>query len=384
MSLLHKEEKKVEYLELVYDLVFVYMVGRNNSILHHFEGGFVAFESFMAYVLCTLAVIQIWNFSTFYINMFGTNGWRNHICLFLNMYLIYFMGEGTRQDWQGFQTQYHIAWALILINIAVQYALEARAHRGESEVLVVIRKMIFTLLVEAGLVLVAAYPNETLGIVFSSMAILFGIGATVFRKQKLAAPLIDFAHLTERAMLYVVFTFGETMIALAIYFNGEGKWSWNTIYYSLFVFLSVAAMLLSYGLTYDHLIDREKKDDGLLYFFYHIFIIFSINNISCSLEFMPEEEIELMPKMIFMIISYLMFYFFLFVLFRYNKTGCRMPRSFAIHMTAVGFSFAVLMILFRQQMYVNLALTVLYSGYVFAVIYKLSRKTIALKGAKEE
>ena len=79
-----KEEKKVEYLELIYDLIFVYIIGRNNSLLHHVEGGFISLETFLTYALATLAVIQIWNYSTFYINMFGRNGLRDHIFLFLN------------------------------------------------------------------------------------------------------------------------------------------------------------------------------------------------------------------------------------------------------------------------------------------------------------
>ena len=70
----------------------------------------------IAYILSTLAIIQIWNFSTFYINLFGRNGVRNHIFLFINMYLLYYIGEGTRLSWVLFRTQYHIAWALILIN----------------------------------------------------------------------------------------------------------------------------------------------------------------------------------------------------------------------------------------------------------------------------
>lgn len=45
------EEKKVEYVELVYDLIFVYIIGRNNLILHNTEGGFVSVTTFLAYVL---------------------------------------------------------------------------------------------------------------------------------------------------------------------------------------------------------------------------------------------------------------------------------------------------------------------------------------------
>lgn len=53
------KEKKVEYLELIYDLIFVYIVGRNNSLLQHIEGGFVSGGVFLGYLLGTLAIIQI-------------------------------------------------------------------------------------------------------------------------------------------------------------------------------------------------------------------------------------------------------------------------------------------------------------------------------------
>ena len=63
-DMIKKDEKKVEYLELIYDLIFVYVIGRNNSLLHDIINGFVTGSTFIAYILCSLAIIQIWNFST--------------------------------------------------------------------------------------------------------------------------------------------------------------------------------------------------------------------------------------------------------------------------------------------------------------------------------
>ena len=105
MELTPPKEKKVEYIELIYDLIFVYMIGRNNSFLHIFENGFVAWTAFAAYIMTILAVIQIWNYTTYYINIYGRHGIREHVFMFVNMFLLYFMGEGTRNDWQEFHTQ---------------------------------------------------------------------------------------------------------------------------------------------------------------------------------------------------------------------------------------------------------------------------------------
>ena len=125
---IENSEKKVEYIELIYDLIFVYMTGRNNQIIHTFETGFVARGAFMTYVLSTLAIIQIWNFTTFYINMFGRNGVRDHIFLFVNMYLLYFMADATRTNWYDLYYRYNIAWGLILLNLALAYFVKYKKN----------------------------------------------------------------------------------------------------------------------------------------------------------------------------------------------------------------------------------------------------------------
>ena len=54
-----EQEKKVEYVELIYDLIFVYLIGRNNTLLHVIKDGFIDPSSFLTYVLAAL-IICIW------------------------------------------------------------------------------------------------------------------------------------------------------------------------------------------------------------------------------------------------------------------------------------------------------------------------------------
>ena len=376
------KEKKVEYLELIYDLIFVYMVGRNNSLLEDFEDGFVTSSAFFAYILCTLAIIQIWNFTTFYINMFGRNSIREHISLCINMYLMYFIGESTRSDWQAYQTQYHIAWGLILVNIGIQYLIEYRNHKMDFWNRDIIKRMSITLFVEAAIVFIAAIPIPLLGMIASTIAIAAGIGLTGFsRKTAMSGGDIDFMHLTERAMLYVVFTFGEMIIAIASYFVGDGSWSWHTIYYSLMAFLIVVGLFLSYEMMYDKLINREGEYDGMLYLVVHIFIIFAMNNITVSLEFMREEEIEVLPKMIFLVLSVVAYFVFLLLLKGYTKKNCGMNKKFLIKIIVATAVFVTLMLLLREQMIINILITAAYVFYIFLVIYRIAKSVPAHEDA---
>ncbi|MCR4962971.1 MAG: low temperature requirement protein A [Firmicutes bacterium] len=371
------KEKKVEYIELIYDLIFVYIIGRNNALLHIFENGFVAWPAFLGYIMATLAVIQIWSYTTYYINIYGRHSVREHVFLFINMFLLYFIGEGTTADWHGFHAQYHLAWALILVNTGVQYLLELRNQRDREENRQQIFRMVFILFTEALMVLANILVYRSTSTTWLSFAaILFGIGAVLLSGQKSREKFVDFPHLSERAMLYVVFTFGEMIIAIASYF--DGAFSLRSTYFALMAFLIVAGLFLSYGVFYDHIIDRDKPTNGLSYMLLHIFIIFAMNNITNGLEFMREEEIALLPKILFLTGSFLLFFGFLFVLGNLHaKTKCIRYPSFCLRAALLGLIFVLLMLLLRNNMMVNITFTVVFIFALFAMIYRYGKKVEA-------
>ena len=366
-----KAEKKVEYLELIYDLIFVFVIGRNNSLLHITDGDFVSLGGFVSYVVCTLAVIQIWNFTTYYINVFGRNGIREHISLFFNMFLMYFIAEGTGKDWADYYVQYHIAWALILLNIGIQYLIELRNHKDDAKLSRLIKKMYLPLLTEAAAVIIALCCYELTGAEISWLAILTGIVASFAVGDRKKQSKVDFPHLTERAMLYVVFTFGEMIISLSGYFDGE--FSFNSLYFSVMGFLIVVTLFLSYETLYDHIVDREQQNNGLSYMLIHIFLIFGLNNITVALEFMREEEIDLMPKMLFLLGSFLLYFLCIFLLGRYAKRRCMFNRKFITLMSSSAAVFVGAMLVFRENMKINILLTVIYGFSVFLIIHKFGR-----------
>ena len=367
--MIQNEEKKVEYLELIYDRVFVYMVGRNDALLSLFENGFVSAGAFVAYILCTLSIIQIWHFTTFYINMFGRNGVRDHVFLLINMYLMYFIGESTRFDWLAYQAQYHIAWALILVNIGIQYVIELRNHEADVWNRGFIKWMAGTLFIEAAIVLAAAFVPPAAVSPISFAAVFAGMILTIASGRKSPGKVVDFMHLTERAMLYVVFTFGEMIIVISSYFAGDGSFSGNVIYFSLMCFLIVAGLFVSYEIIYDHLIDREKDDNGMIYMFIHIFIIFALGCTTVSLEFMHEPEVALLPKVIFTTASIITYFAVLFCTGRYAKQKCAPDTPFVLKMLGLTAAFAVLMMVFRENMDVNIFATVVYVWSIVAILY---------------
>ncbi len=360
----------MEYLELIYDLIFVYIIGRNNSLLHHVVGGFVPLTTFAAYALCSLSVIQIWNFSTYYINMHGRNGVRDHVFLSVNMYLLYYMGEGIRLHWEYFQNQYHYAWALILLNIGLQYALELRNPHSPMEQRS-IRRMMAVLFGETALVLVSVPVYNHTGVPMSAVPILFGMVLTRLFADETKAEMVDFPHLTERAMLFVVFTFGEMVIAIASYF--DGAFTLSSVYFSTMSFLIVVGLFLCYEILYDRVIDRNRTTTGISYMLIHIFLIFAMNLLTTSLEFMQNSGVALWPKTVLLIVSFVLYFLCLFALQFYSKPECRLPAKYLAPILGLAAAFVGLMLVLREQMYWNILLSVVYVGFVCWRIWGFSR-----------
>ena len=364
-----KAEKKVEYLELIYDLIFVYIIGRNNSLLLHLEDGFVAGGMILSYLMCGFAVIQIWMFSTYYINLHGKNGVRDHVFIFLNMYLLYYIGEGTRVHWERFMAQYSVAWALILINIGLQFFLEYRSRKTGGDETKTPRGMAFVLFGEALLVLATIPIYFRIGISLAGFAIAFGILCT-FRIAGRSEPgIVDFPHLTERAMLFVVFSFGEMIIVIASYF--EGGLTVSSIYFSAMCFLIVAGLFLCYEMLYDHIIDRERDGSGSMgYMLIHVFLIFGMSLLTTALEFMQNDAVALRPKLMLLTGAFLLTFFCMFALLSYAKP--EMKRCSALLRRTAGISavFVVLTFLLQNRMKLNILISVLYVG---AMLYLLRR-----------
>ena len=206
-----KGEKKVEYLELIYDLIFVYIIGRNNSLLHLLQDGFIRPGAYLTYLCTTLIVLQIWYYTVLFVNRYGSNRISEIIGLFINMYLLYYMADATRVSWQDVYLKYSIAWGLILINLAVQYLLKLKTYTDALHT-VHIRFQIRFLLGQAVIVFVSIPVFLKTGFAASPVALVFGMVVAFVYNRINTFMQVDFPHMTERVMLYVVFTFGEMIL----------------------------------------------------------------------------------------------------------------------------------------------------------------------------
>ena len=79
------KERKVENIELFYDLIFVYAISKVSGLIHHSHHGIVEPWAFINFVLASLVILQEWLYLTNYLNRFGTFNFREIITMCINM-----------------------------------------------------------------------------------------------------------------------------------------------------------------------------------------------------------------------------------------------------------------------------------------------------------
>ena len=362
------EEKKVEFIELIYDLIFVYLIGCNNELLHNTEGGFFTAQSYITYLISAAVILQIWYLSTLFINRYGTDSLTDYIGLFINMYLLYYMANSSGAESGEYYMRYNIAWGLILVNLAVQYFIQLKKNSKIAPwELVHIKSRMILLLIEALIVFISVPIYYTLHIPLAWAALIIGFLGGFFTRKIDALVPVNFEHLTERVMLYIVLTFGEMIVSIAGYF--ESAFSLNTLYFSLMAFLIAAGLFLSYGYMYNNIIDRSRQNAASpAYMMLHIVLLLALSNITAALEFMREPAVSAVPKNILITISFLIYYLFLFLICSFSKYCDRPKRKLLLMFGAASVLFMILMSLFYSNGYINVAVSVLYVFGVFAMM----------------
>ena len=261
-----------------------------------------------------------------------------------------------------------IPWALILVNIGAWHLIELRARRGSLWESRQLRRKAAIILIEAALVGLTALVYALTGVSIACVPIFFGILATALSGRLNDMVPVDFPHLSERAMLYVVFTFGEMIITIAPYFAGVK--SASDVFFSTAVFLIVVGLLLSYGVLYNKIIDRRFVTNGTGYMMIHVFLIFALNNISVAFDFMRDEAVDPTQKIVLLSASFVLYFTFLFLTARYAKRSCSLRLRAVLLLAVPALLFIALMLFLREYMYVNVLLTAVYVYAVFFYLYR--------------
>ena len=360
----------VSNIELFYDLIFVYCISVVTGVLHHPHGGFFDLETYALYAVDMLTILQVWFFTTFLQNRYGDGGAFDNVCLFINMFLLFFMAGCVGDGWRGTMLTWNLVWAFILIDLLVHWGIKRLRYSNLDDVdKRIMDRTMLVLGVQAAVVLVAAFlPWETGQ--WASLA-AFAFGWLAFAQgRRLASKPARFDHLAERCALLVIVTFGETVVGIAGYMEGGFD-----LVFALLVFALVVGLFLVYFFEHDHMLDHHRKDPGVGFMLLTAWLVFVVGNVTVALEYLPEEGVLLLPKSLYLAAGLCAYLLSSFIMFRYNKPRYRVTGALIASRVAACAAIVAVALLSGFDPLATLACDVVAVWAALAAEYALYKKS---------
>ena len=312
-----KLAKGVSNIELFYDLIFVYCISVVTSVLHHPADGFFDIETYLLYFIDMMTILQIWFFTTYLQNRYGDGGALDNVCLFINMFLLFFMAGCVGEGWQWSFLTWNFVWGLILVDLLVHWGIKRfRYSNLDDDDKSIMNRTMGVLAIQAIIVFGAAFLPWESGSWVSLIGFAFGWLA-FWRGRRLTDKPTRFDHLAERCALLVIVVFGETIVAIASYMEHDN------LPFATLVFLLVVGLFLVYFFEHDYMLDHHHDSNGISYMLLTSWIVFAVANITVALEYLPEDDVLMLPKAVYVTGTLCLYLLTSFAVFRFNKPQFR-------------------------------------------------------------
>ena len=190
MSLI--KERKVENIELFYDLIFVYAISKISGLIHHPNNGIIEPWTFISFIMASLVVLQEWLYLTNYLNRFGTFNLKEIIIMCINMGTAIYLSNSINLDWVQNYYPFNISMMIMSSSVAFLYHCQVmKKDFGEKEA-VHARNV---LLIVVTLLIICLITGSHIGMFIGIVTYISGIFLPIVYRVQFDRNITNFGHL---------------------------------------------------------------------------------------------------------------------------------------------------------------------------------------------
>ena len=253
------KEKKVELIELFYDLIYVYAISRLTMLIEEPVNGIIPLSGFFLYLVIGFVILQAWLYLTNYVNRYGKWRWYEYVLTAVNMTATVYMANTISPRWNEMALTFNLAMLVMLLCVAAMYLIQTFVKEQDPAA----AKNSLTILSVDCLLYFAAFlasvfQTGDVVIWLDVAAVLCGAFLPFFIRGRFDADIISFPHLAERFELITIITFGEGIVGMTGFFDVR--------HFTLRPVLVFAVILLLFGcyvIQIHELCDHHRVDRAL-------------------------------------------------------------------------------------------------------------------------
>ncbi|MCD8350059.1 MAG: low temperature requirement protein A [Planctomycetaceae bacterium] len=285
------KEKKVSWLELFFDLVFVTTVSLITRILvnadHHPDQVHLYFGEFL---LTVFPMFWLWAGQTMFFNRYSDEISHPTIFMLLQMFCLILMTVHITFDFDN--TTYHIFLISYLGFRALtimQYVLAGRRRLDDARCRTA---SVLSRLFTAGAIITASsiFFSGSWRYTIMYAGIFADIVSPLFFRRSLKYTPVNLPHLSERLGSFVLIAFGESLVSITNILSESGD-SYYAMAFAAASFLLISLMWTSYFHDFENTLDRHVETNGQLILYSHFLILAAIMILAANLHLLFADEL---------------------------------------------------------------------------------------------
>ncbi|MCR2802925.1 low temperature requirement protein A [Paenibacillus soyae] len=283
-------EKRVTWLELFYDLLFVAAVAKASHVLLHMEDGVIPFEYLGKFVLIFVPIWWAWVGQSLFNNRFGQDLLSHRLFMIMQLFFVLIMTASLNVDFDRYYMPFLIGYTGLRAVTAIQY-LSVRGNGDSSHHQAAARFLGRCFWIGLAISASSLFFDGWVRYVVLYAGIAVDILIPIAGRKYLVKSPIQTHHLLERFSLFTLIFLGESVVsALAILESIE--WSWSSIGYASVSFFLIIAIWWHYFENVEKRVNKHKETAGQTIIYGHFFIYFSLCMLAASIQLLLLEQFD--------------------------------------------------------------------------------------------
>ncbi|UUZ92797.1 low temperature requirement protein A [Paenibacillus sp. P25] len=299
-------EKKVTWLELFYDLLFVAAVSKAGHVLLHVESGVVPAEYLIKFILIFVPIWWAWVGQSLFVNRFGRDQFSHRIFLILQLFFVLIMTASLSVQFDQYYVPFFIGYIGLRAMTAIQYlSVHKKLEEGHkatarylgSRFWIGLIVSSFSLFFDSWIRYAVLYAGIAVDIVFPILG----------RKYLVKSP-IQPHHLLERFSLFTLILLGESVISILAVLQ-TGDLTWQSVLFASITFVLVIAIWWQYFDNVEKKVNKSITTAGQTIIYGHLFIYLSMCMIAASIQLLFLNQLNHFFMLTFIFGSVLLYFF---------------------------------------------------------------------------
>lgn len=307
--------KRVNWLELFFDLIFVYAISKATHILAHAHNGHLNIEQYFIFFLVFIPIWWTWTGHTLFVTRFEIDSAIQRALTLFQMLAVVFWTTFINADFNPNYLGYLLFYVLIRSTLIFMYLYTKKKNKLEKTIA---KQLSIGFSVGLFISLNSIFFDSSIRYIILYFGIFVEIATPLFIRKVLKSSPVNSHHLPERYGLLTIILLGESVVMIATNLSMV-SFNISTILATISGFLIISAIWWIYFDIMENYILNKVLFTGQNIIYGHLFIYAGLSILAVFIGFCINHKLTFLHDLILIFVSLIFLIFGFIITFKMKR-----------------------------------------------------------------